>query len=845
VKTFYLHSLLRQLEKVLSMMILLTHFRKFRGMCFLTILLIINTPTKSFSTYEPQTSPPPPFALPTQGYLGVCWDDPKFKSGGNTNHAGIDVWSDKDDDSGNNKPGKPVYAVYDGEVEQTDDRRITLKLDTLPMEYEGILPQREGLRGYYTHLEEIYVTAAESGQSPHRVQKGDLIGRQGNKGTTMVHLHFSLKKGTGSEDYIENTLDPSPYLGMKLASPDCGVSTNMWMSEFVRDAVPSARRLDLAILIDSTSSMWDDIAAAKASSTRIINSIPSSVDLQIAIVDFRDFPISPYGSLNDYPYRDVLPFTSDRNSAIEAINRINIGTGGDPPEASYCALMHTMTDDRCNGRGSNSSLGKWRSTSTKAVVWITDAPPHDPEPFTGFTSTSVIKAAKDFVVVDVGGSDGIGSGPPPGTDPIIVEAVPIGGNPSTVAAVTEIARQTGGGVFPAANADEVVDAILEAIDRVLFSKVYLPLVQRSGNDLILPTRTPIGPTATPPTTSTPIVATSTSTLTPLPESTPTNTATTIPSPTPTNTPVPNTGCIISAGAWQNSAIAAQTGTFTAAFDATPNAASMDGVIGFSAGAANDYANLAAIARFSPQGFIDARNGSAYQANSQIPYTPGVSYRFRLEIDIPNHVYSVFVTPAGGSEQLVANNFAFRTEQSAVGSLNNLALYAKSGSHQVCNVAITTRTSPPPSTCTTSSSSWQNTPIAAQSGSFTAAFDATPNNATMDGVMGLSASPATGYASLAAIARFSPTGIIDARNGGAYQADTQLAYTPGATYHFRLVIRIPSHTYDIFVTPPGGAEQLVGSNFAFRTEQSSVGNLTNWALYANTGSHTVCNLTISP
>lgn len=349
----------------------------------------------------------------------------------------------------------------------------------------------------------------------------------------------------------------------------------------------------------------------------------------------------------------------------------------------------------------------------------------------------------------------------------------------------------------------------------------------------------VPPTFTPTPTDTP-----TPTTTPVPGA-PTNTPTATPTPTPTNTPVPSIGCVTSAGAWQNNAITPQIGMFTAAFDATPNAASMDGVIGLAADSAADYAQLAAIARFSPTGVIDARNGAAYQAASQIPYTPGVSYHFRMEVDIPNHVYSVFVTPAGGAEQLVGDTFAFRTEQGAVGSLNTLALYAKSGSHQVCNVAITTHTSPPPSTCATSSSSWQNTAITAQSGSFTAAFDATPNNAPMDGVMGLSASPAADYATMASIARFSPTGMIDARNGGAYLADTQIPYTAGVTYHFRLVIRIPSHTYDIFVTPAGGTELVVGNNFAFRTEQSSVGSLGNWALYAKTGNHTVCNLAISP
>src|SRR2546430_3395171 len=49
-------------------------------------------------------------------------------------------------------------------------------------------------------------------------------------------------------------------------------------------------------------------------------------------------------------------------------------------------------------------------------------------------------------------------------------------------------------------------------------------------------------------------------------------------------------------------------------------------------------------------------------NSSIPYSGGTSYLFRLAINVTAHTYSVFVTPAGGSEQTVGTNFAFRTEQ---------------------------------------------------------------------------------------------------------------------------------------------------------------------------------------
>jgi len=67
---------------------------------------------------------------------------------------------------------------------------------------------------------------------------------------------------------------------------------------------------------------------------------------------------------------------------------------------------------------------------------------------------------------------------------------------------------------------------------------------------------------------------------------------------------------------------------------------------------------------------------------------------------------------------------------------------------------------------------------------------------------------------------------------------------GTTYHFRLDVNIPTHTYDIYVTPAGATEQLVGKGFAFRTEQAAVSVLNNLGVDANVGSATVCNPGVS-
>jgi len=155
-------------------------------------------------------------------------------------------------------------------------------------------------------------------------------------------------------------------------------------------------------------------------------------------------------------------------------------------------------------------------------------------------------------------------------------------------------------------------------------------------------------------------------------------------------------------------------------------------------------------------------------------------------------------------------------------------------------AITATTS----SCLTSAGAWQDSTIPSQTSPFEAQFDAMPSTANMDGVAGLSNGAAADYTSLAAIVRFNSAGTIDARNGGAYSAAATILYTAGATYHFRLDVNLPSHTYDIYVTPAGASEQLLGRGFTFRTEQAAVSVLNNWDVYADVGSATACNLAIA-
>lgn len=221
------------------------------------------------------------------------------------------------------------------------------------------------------------------------------------------------------------------------------------------------QKLDLIFCINSAESMYDNLVMLNAAAGTIVNNIATEIlDFRIAVVDYRDFPVSPYGCDDDYEYRDVSGFSNDQDSAVSAIKSLRLGCENDWQESVYSALMHSVD---------STSLGSWRDQPVKkAIIFIGNAPPHDPEPFTGYTMADVIQAAQDV-------------------DPVNIFSVPIGGDSTTLAYFTEIADGTGGDVFPAADHREIIGAIMDAIKVIIdspFADAGGPYLNETGQTIL-------------------------------------------------------------------------------------------------------------------------------------------------------------------------------------------------------------------------------------------------------------------------------------------------------------------------------------------------------------------------
>jgi murein DD-endopeptidase MepM/ murein hydrolase activator NlpD len=164
-----------------------------------------------------------PFQMPTYGFIGFLWGD-SFRIG--HRHQGIDIFAGTDVNL------SPVYAAYSGYLTRLLDWKssVIVRVPDDPLQ-----PGRQ-IWTYYTHMagsNGASFIAPDFPPGTHEtfVEAGQLVGYQGNysgdPGNPVgVHLHFSiiLDNGEGSwlnELEFQNTLDPSPYLGLNLnASED-------------------------------------------------------------------------------------------------------------------------------------------------------------------------------------------------------------------------------------------------------------------------------------------------------------------------------------------------------------------------------------------------------------------------------------------------------------------------------------------------------------------------------------------------------------------------------------------------------------------------------------------------
>jgi len=165
-----------------------------------------------------QCSGTAPFLFPTDGMVGFLWGD---LMGRLHNHQGIDIFG------GTDVGVTQVIAAYPGYLTRLPDWKssVIVRVPDDPLE-----PGRQ-IWLYYTHMADedgnsFISSEFPAGTSEKYIEAGTLLGYQGDysgdpNNPTGVHLHFSIVEDDGNGQFkneleIDNTLDPSPYLGLPL-----------------------------------------------------------------------------------------------------------------------------------------------------------------------------------------------------------------------------------------------------------------------------------------------------------------------------------------------------------------------------------------------------------------------------------------------------------------------------------------------------------------------------------------------------------------------------------------------------------------------------------------------------
>jgi hypothetical protein len=163
-----------------------------------------------------------PFLFPTDGFVGFLWGD-SFRPG--HAHQGLDIFAGTD--IGVTK----VISAYPGYLTRLPEWKSAV-IVRVPSD-----PLNPGIQIwlYYTHMADpngnTFISEEfPAGTSEKYIEAGAFLGYQGNysgdpNNPVGVHLHFSIVEddGTGkfkNEIDIDNTYDPTPYLGLPVNAYD-------------------------------------------------------------------------------------------------------------------------------------------------------------------------------------------------------------------------------------------------------------------------------------------------------------------------------------------------------------------------------------------------------------------------------------------------------------------------------------------------------------------------------------------------------------------------------------------------------------------------------------------------
>lgn len=151
------------------------------------------------------------------------------------------------------------------------------------------------------------------------------------------------------------------------------------------DAAAPVRAFDLALVIDTTGSMSDELSYLTAELQSILDGIAAAhpgLDIRVGAVVYRD--------RGDAYVTRSHGFTKDVRSLRDMLAQQSAGGGGDYPEAVEAAMARAVSLD-------------WREDAVKSLLLVADAPPHAEDVAATWNAGEVARH-KRIQIVPVGAS---------------------------------------------------------------------------------------------------------------------------------------------------------------------------------------------------------------------------------------------------------------------------------------------------------------------------------------------------------------------------------------------------------------------------------------------------------
>ena len=143
---------------------------------------------------------------------------------------------------------------------------------------------------------------------------------------------------------------------------------------------------DVLFLVDVTGSMSEEIEQIRATLRDVIApELAATIDdVHIAVAEFADFPVLPYGDDRDIPFRLVQASTADLLEAQRGVDRLTLRSGSDVPESHVEALYQAASGNGLGrfvppARCPAGTVGYpcFRGAGSRIVLLFTDAEMHN------------------------------------------------------------------------------------------------------------------------------------------------------------------------------------------------------------------------------------------------------------------------------------------------------------------------------------------------------------------------------------------------------------------------------------------------------------------------------------